>query len=358
MKHIILTLIAISAFAASQAQVTIHATDMPVAGDTLRYSNANPLTAMVDLSVTGTGANWAYDTLTALSQSIDTYKTAVQVNPIYGATISLAAYGYKTADSIPGISLLAPGVTVSNVYTFYEKLSSPSCFAATAYAATISGLLPLAFNYTAPDAWYFFPLTYGRMDSTDFELNLSLLTLGTIKQKGYRKTNVDGWGVITTPYYATPLNCLRVRSEIHEIDSVILSGTAFGLPRTTVEYKWLAPGQHYPALFVTASVIAGAEVPTSIKYRDVYRNLNPNSIAVAPKSEQVSAYPVPATDGMVTLSVPQTWADYYVEVFDVAGKLMVTAHNTHKLDMSSYPTGRYIARIASAGRTGYVQLER
>lgn len=358
MKQLLLLLICILTINA-QAQVTITAADMPVHGDTLRYSNALAITSGISLADSGAGIDWNYMTLMPISQAVDTYKKAYEVNPVYAASISLSAIGYKVADSVPGVSLISAAITIDNVYTFFERMSGPSCYAAAAYAATISGFIPIPFNYTQPDAWYFFPLTYGRYDSSDFELNMGLMSVANIQQKGYRKTRVDGWGRIMTPYYNTPpgRQCLRVRSEIHEIDSVQLDTIAFALPRTTVEYKWLIPGEHYPALWVTTAILGGAEVPTIVRYRDVYRQSGPAAVTpVTTKSEEVTIYPNPSTGQSVTLTLPANWQNFYVEVFDVQGKLITQQKDARQIDVSTYTNGQYMVRVTYGTKTTYLRF--
>lgn len=348
-----------SIFNSAHAQITITAADMPVAGDTLRYSNVNALGATISTADSGAGMTWAYD-LVATSQGVDTYKTGAQVNPLYFTTIPATAAGIKVADSIPGISLLVPGISISNIYTFYDKLSSPPSYIAESFAAAIVGI-PIAANYTMPDAIYFFPLTYNRHDSSNYAFHFNLLTAGSIKQSGYRKTSADGWGTITTPYYTTPVNCLRVRSELHEVDSVNFGGNDFGLPRVTAEYKWLINGEHYPALIVTSQVLAGNEVPTQIRYRDAYRpDLNTTAVTSAPATNtSITAYPNPTANGLVNLSIPASWTGFYVELFDAMSRPVGTYKNQRELDMHALPSGNYVARITSGtGTTAFVQIVR
>ena len=359
MKRLLLIILTSIIVFPATAQVVITGADMPVSGDTLRYSTINPVGSPIVLTDTGAGVHWNYIDLIPVSQAVDTYKSAYEVNPVYAGTISLSARGYKVADSIPGLSMVLSGVTLDNIYTFFENISSPQAYIAAAFAARVAGLLPVAFNYTEPDALYFFPLGYGNTDSSGFDLNISLLTAGSIKQKGYRKTHVDGWGVIITPYHTTPVNCIRLRSEIHEIDTVSLGSTGtFGIPRNTVEYKWLANGEHYPVLFVTANVIGGIEIPTAIRYHDVYRELNPNGVKNNSVKENtaITAYPNPATDGNVTLTIPAGWRNFYVEVFDTRGKLLTTVKDQHELNISTYAAGNYLARITYGETTAYVTI--
>jgi len=351
MKNILPVLLFLLAFHTGYGQITITASDMPVSGDTLRYSYASPVGATISAGDSGASMTWNYP-LSPIRQSVDTYQSALSVNFLYVATIGLTAYGYKVADSFP---LPLPGLSIRQIYTFFEIKNGPSRFQAQAFAANISGL-PAAFNYTKPDVWYFFPLNYLRYDSSNYALNITVPTLGAIKQRGYRNTRVDGWGTITTPYYTTPVNCIRVRSEIHEIDSLSLLPIAF--PRNSVEYKWLVNGDHYPALWVTSNILpTGGEQITSIRYRD---NPLPDTASGVPvvtgNMVSLKAWPNPSANGIVTLDLPSGWKTFNVELFDMNSRSVAVFTDKRELNIRSLPAGQYLCRVISAGNEGYVMI--
>lgn len=356
MKSVRLFLFAILVFQAATAQITLTSGDMPVAGDSLRFSNAQLPDSAISPADSGANVTWNYP-LTMVSQGINNYQLAASVNILYAVTVGFTASGYKVADSLP-----LPGglpISIQQVYTFFEVKNSPSRYDADAFAANISGI-PTAIKYTKDDVWYDFPLTYGSQDSNNFVLNIAIPTLGGIKETGYRKTRVDGWGTITTPYYTTPVNCIRVRSEIHQIDSIPLGTFNIGFPVNTVEYKWLVNGDHYPALWVTSNLGFGGgnEVITSVRYRDEYRDTaNVNKVAnIAPSISVIKAVPNPTINGTVNLEVPDSWQKFEVEVFDMQSKRVACFHNERQIDISALPAGNYAGRITSGNQTGYVLL--
>ena len=346
------------------SQITITAADMPVHGDSLRYSNATPVLTPVSAADSGENMTWVY-ALTPTSQGLDEYKSPAEVNPLYTLTLPGPSYGYKIADSIPGIGLLAPGISINELYTFFNKYVTPPAYGAEAFGAKISGF-PVGASYISPDVLYFFPLDYGNNDSSNFYLKFGLPTVASLKEKGYRKSRVDGWGTITTPYYTTATPCIRIRSEIHEIDSVSFDSLAFGLPRVTVEYKYLVNGQHYPAVFATANVIAGFELISSVKYKDIYRpELHPtppppiDAVGNSANSKvEVTAYPNPAVNGKAMLSIPSSWKQVYVELFDAQSRQVATFKNTTELDLQALPAGTYVARVISGGNVAFVKIVR
>ncbi|GAA4467056.1 hypothetical protein GCM10023093_22200 [Nemorincola caseinilytica] len=344
-------------------QITITGADMPVHRDTLRFSNASATDVLSWAADSGTGKVWNY-TLFPTSQGLDEYKRPAEVNPALVGSLFIPgitadyAYGPKMADSIPGIGLIASGVTIKDLHTYFNCYVTPPAFVAEAFSATISGF-PVGADYTLPDVWYRLPLTYGDSYNADFHLKFGAAVFGSIEQKGNRKTRVDGWGTITTPYFTTPTPCLRVRSEINEIDSIDFSGQTFGIERTTIEYRWMVKGEHQPALMISAISLADTEIVTTVRYKDRYRPEFSTAVATAtPGVEQVNAFPNPATDGHVRFDMPAAWKQYVIELFDVQGRKVGTWVNRNELDITQLVPGNYMARITAGSTLAYVRLTR
>jgi len=360
MKKVLLSIatLVLANIAFAQTPITITAGDVPVSGDTLRYSTVLGLTSGINVNDSGTNKAWVYDTLKPLAQTVDNYQSATAVNFTYGLTISATAYGYKIADSIPGLGSLMPGLTIKNVYTFFNKRTTPGRFVAEAFAALIGGA-PIPANYSDEDEIYFFPLTYPHAtDSSTFAVNVSIPTLGSLKRAGYRKTWVDGWGTIKTPYYTTAVRCIRVRSEIHEVDTIhITTPITFNYPivMDTVEYKWLVNGDHYPALWVTQSKHT-AQL-TSVTYRDSIRHGLVN-VSNTPKLtiQEIKAYPNPITNGLVTIDVPAGWNNFTVYVYDAVSRMITTFANKNELNIAALAPGKYYLLVKSGDNIGYTQV--
>ena len=352
-KSALLLLIFFVSITTSQAQISITASDVPVSGDTLRFSDADP-TSTIDLNTTGANVNWDFSSLAPISQTIDSYKSALSVSPLLAFSYA-SAYGIRTDISglTGGISLPIP---VTDIYFFYQKRTSPGRYVGRGYGATLSGTtLPLA--YSDEDEMYYLPLAFSHHDSSSFALAQSIPNLADIKIVGTRITDVDGWGTIITPYFTTPINCIRLRSVIDEIDSITYNGTAFGIPRTTVEYKWLTTGNHYPALFVTANSLLGNEVVSSIRYKDQYRQLT--GIAnVHGNITKLNVYPNPTDNGRTTIEIPENWRQFVVSIYDVAGKMLQLQLNTNHLDVSAFAKGTYFVRVISGNQMGLAFIEK
>lgn len=354
MRKIVLSIAASCLALTSFAQISITASDMPVSGDTLRYSSASPVASGFSAADSGTSKTWDFSSLVSISQSVDTYKTASAVNIAYALLISPSAYGYKVADSFPGLGAFLP-VTINNLYTFFSKKTSPSRYVAEGFGATISGL-PTPATYSDEDEWYYFPLSYTNTNSSTFAFSFALPTLGSLKISGTRGTRVDGWGTIKTPYLTTATDCIRVRSVVDEIDSVIVGPIRLGVPRKTVEYKFLVNGEHYPALWITANVVAGTETVSSVRYRDSKRV---SSAIVNPMAavQSIKAYPNPVSKGMLHLDIPSHWSNYQISLFDIQGKLMVSLNNSNSVDMHHLAAGKYIVQVVNGSEVAYATIE-
>ncbi len=351
MKKLLYALLICTTAIPASAQLSITASDMPVSGDTLRWSAviASPTTNITTYSQTGSSHTWNFSGLTPVVQGIDAYKPAISVSPLY-FSISATAYGYKVADSLPVPNL---PISVKELYTFYGKKTGPSRFVAEGFGAKVSGL-PVPAAYSDEDELYFFPLTYNRFDSSAYKLDVNVAGAGRLVQQGIRLTKVDGEGTIQTPYTTAPVACIRVRTEVIGVDSLIASGLAFPLPRHTVEYKWLAKTEHYPLLWVTTNVDnSNQQTLTDVRYRDVARSsLKVDVSNIAPQSLEVF---VEKASHTINLFLPAGWEQNTVEMFDVNGRRVVTIRNAKQVDGSSLAAGTYLLRVTTTKGVGYAK---
>lgn len=355
MKRWIPVFLALFVSVSTRAQITVGTADMPVSGDTLRASLASPVLAGIDIVTTGPNTTWDFSALTPIAQSIDTFKTASNIGITYALTYN-GAVGYHLPDTF--LNFISGGLpfAVSDIYQFHQTRNSPSRFVLRGFGANLNGF-PLPISYSDEDEWYFLPLQYGNDDTSTFKLDFSFSGNG-IKQDGTRHTVVDGHGTIVTPFFTTPKDCIRVRSVADEIDSVITTTASFGIPRITVDYKWMVNGEHYPALWVTTNEIAGQEVISQVRYRDRYRQIANGISTTRGGTHQLKAYPVPATGEAVTIDVPAQWKHFTVELFDAGGRLVRHAINARTLSLSGLSEGMYLARVISGSETGYVSITR
>jgi len=316
---------------------------MPSANDTIRFSNA---TASANLPYLQSGANqtWDFAGLVATNQDVEPYKSSLQT-PYAFFFLGLNKYGRKIADSL-GVGAFQ----FKDIYNFYKKSS-------TAYEVEGIGLkytgIPLPAYYSEKDKLYQFPLQYNDKDSSIFKFTISLPTLGSYSQVGYRINTVEGWGAVTTPFGT--FNCLKVKSFIFSSDSLNLGGFPLKFNRRTIEYKWLANGQKIPILEISGNVTAGgAFTATTVKYRDIPRSLTP--ITLAPQAQFIaSAVNVPVMEPVTFTNTTSGFLLDYVWTFTPADQVLFEDNttDTSKNPIVSFTTpGQYTVKLKATNFFG------
>ncbi len=335
------------------AQITITASDMPVLGDTLRYSNVNITSAGLNLSNTGANVDWDFSGWAAVSQGVDTFITPTAA----GFTGLNTGVGYKIANEID-LSGQGLPMSLTNPHIFYQTLSGPDRYVATSFGAFLNGT-PQAAYYIDQDEIYHFPLIYNRNETSTFRFEHAM-SLGSILMKGDRVTVVDGHGTVKTPYFTTPVDVLRVRSEVWQTDSVkTVLGQNIRFERRYVEYVWLANGEHYPVVRVGTTVDGnGNETVNMVRYRDTKRDNLHVAAAAQERLFELKAWPNPAISGQLHLNVPAGWTNYTVELFDMQGRVVLSQLGMSVLDIASLAVGSYIVRVQSGNTAGYTQITR
>jgi len=262
------------------AQITITQSQMPSLNDTIRFSNS-PIGSQ-NFTSKGTNFFWDYRGLGISSQDIYKYQSLASTPYVQLVLTGLpfGSMGYKVADSIGG-----GGFNFSDIYNFFQKSNLGWFAVGTALTIPLQGTpIKTGGVYSDKDEIYNFPLNYNDFDSTSFKvttpLGISFLNFGSFVQKGTRSTKVEGWGTISTPY-AQNISCIKVKSIVREIDSLKLAipgqqPVTIGFPITRVEYKWLSTTEKIPMLEVSGTELAGVFAPTTIRYRDNFRVVQPS----------------------------------------------------------------------------------
>lgn len=343
-----------------QAQITITATHMPVSGDTCRYSTAN-VSAVGNYTVTGANYTWNFS-LTPTGQEIRKFQASAQTP--YFFYFFFPKYGEKIMDSLPIPSIPGNPISIKNIYSFYKKVSSPSSFNSEGLGLTMSGV-PIGATYSDEDELYKFPLAYGNRDSTTFKLSTPSNTMipFTYKKQGYRITEADGWGTITTPYGTA--SCLRVVTTQYSMDTIFISAlpagfNKFGFPNYMRSYQWLTTGEKIPYLEVSGNVVAGNFTPTQVKYRDQARVIT--GVREEAFHPVVAVFPNPAIDEITITTVQQQEA-LLIEITDLQGKVvrqLVTEQgggvaDQHRISVSGIAKGLYILNVS--GKSGRQSLK-
>lgn len=317
----------------AQAQIIITRSDMPQSGDTARVMNA-AIAANIATRLAATGADfeWDFADLQPQTDELHNYRAGLQTPYFY----FLTAYGREVQESV---NLLV--INLEQLYDFYNLNNNR--FAVTGKGFTVTGL-PLPAFFSDADEMFFLPLTFQRNDSSTFAYGLDIPTVGEYSSRGGRKTEVDGWGSITTP--TGTYDCLRVKSTLRISDSITFNGFNIGLPqRTEVQYYWLAKGEKAPILKATGNSFFGQFTPNVIQYRYNAPVLVP-PLKVQVEAGKVLLYPNPTSESFY-LAVNGIDRIEAVQMFDEYGRL-VKAFESHPqagIDIRDLQSGLYTVRV-------------
>ncbi|CAN5595942.1 hypothetical protein BH11BAC1_BH11BAC1_05210 [soil metagenome] len=289
----ILPVIFVLAFNASQAQITLNSSDFPSANDMYLMSDATAFQGM-DASLTGANYSWDFSQLstTTTGQHTDTLFTVTNMNIIYQAVFG--DFGFlpnRSNQATHGMDFsLGATISITNVFNFYYNNSND--YHQSGFGAEINSV-PLPTAYSPHDVIYKYPVQFGNLDSSASGYSVSLPNLIYYGVNRNRINEVDGWGTLITPNGT--FNALRLKSTIHEHDSVFLDtlgfGYGFNVPEQ-IEYKWLGQGEGEPLLQV--NVTGGVVVSV------VYKGENNLGLTDAIKNDfEFVLYPNPAA-GQIT----------------------------------------------------------
>jgi PKD repeat protein len=324
MKKTFLIFLFLSIMYGSFAQITITNADMPVSGDTLRFSTtALTDTALLNNNYKDGGANmlWNFSGIKPQEQGVDTFKPQNQT------PYKLAFFGRY--------GLKQPNVLIlTDVYNFFENTTTSFNIMGKGLSANLTTAIQLTGNYSVKDKVYQFPLDYGDRDSSNFSVSATALGVATFTSDGYRINEVDGWGTIKTPFGT--FSCLRVKTTYYSNDTFSQTIIPFpiGINSRQVEYKWLAKGQHIPVLEVTGTVNGtGVFTITKIRFRDKKRNVvspnAPKANFIADKTNPTNIETVTFTNQTTATGFPQPtflWS-FTPADFQFTGNTTATSRN-------------------------------
>ncbi len=322
------------------AQITIGPSDMPSAGDTMRYRNTDA--TEVSVEVTGPDMLWDYSFLLPGDEGADT-AVSVSSTPLLYQFYFNNALLYPAYDA--DLALRGPAfgfqqLTVSNVFEYYKR--DASGYRNVGFGANVNGI-PTSVRRTPVDHIHRFPLEFGDEDSSFSSFSLNVPTLFSFTQDQLRINTVDGWGTLYLP--ADTFEVLRVRSVLQRTDSVYIEqfgqGLSFPEPET-VEYKWIAQGMDVPVLQVTT--IAGQVTSGRFFYQP-----EDFTTGIATASAGTPAlFPNPANN-TAWLSLPAGMSGRAL-VLDAAGRValpeqVVAESATLRLDLSTLAPGSYLVQV-------------
>jgi hypothetical protein len=299
------------------AQVTVNQSDMPSTGDTLRYSVA---TNAVTIQPGNGGQNqvWDFTNLTSASQYIDEFLPITSTPFTYifafgpfGAACDMGRLD-NSAFQLPEIQ----GISINDVYNFYKK--NNNSFSQKGFGASISNF-PVPITYSNPDVLFPLPMTATSSNSSVYSYEISIPSLGYYGREATRSNEIDGYGLLKTPF--GEFETLRLRSVLVSNDTIAIDTLGFGFDipaQTEVRYKWVAPNYGWPLLEITATELFGTEITSRVVYRDKppvdpsgFEDLNETSVLV---------YPNPATEIIIVNSHLAKTSNVSYQLYDAFGK--------------------------------------
>ncbi len=354
MNKILLLIVTACLSGAIKSQISITSINMPVSGDTGRYSNAS-LSSVGDYTTTGANHTWDFSTLDSTDQGMRFFQPS-SATP-YAFYFFPPKYGEKTLDSVPIPTIPGNPISIKNIYSFYKKNGTAS-FNAEGLGLTMSGI-PIGTTPTGnnDDELYLFPLNYTDIDTTTFSFSTPSFSAipFTYKKHGYRVTEVDGWGTITTPYGTEA--CLRIVTTQYSIDTIKINAlpapfNKFGFPNYVRSYQWLTLTEKIPYLEVSGNIIAGNFTATQARYRDKLRSWV--GIKEEIKSFALSVFPNPSSN-QLSIITSKNSNSIKAELIDIQGKIVFSTDlnnnsniaNQHIIDVSSLAKGIYILNLSN-----------
>ncbi|MEO6301768.1 MAG: T9SS type A sorting domain-containing protein [Bacteroidia bacterium] len=342
--------IVFAGFSMAQSPIILTSTNMPVLGDTLRYTNAQ-VSSVGNYTQTGANFSWNFSSLVFTSQGVRNFQPSSQT-PYFFFFTSPGEYGEKIADTLG-----AGPLTITKYYNYYKKQTTPlNAFIADGSGMTFSSI-PVPAYFSDKDELYVFPLNYLDHDSTTFKFSTPTTTAIPIRysKTGYRITNVDGWGTITTPYGTD--SCLRIVSTQYSKDTVKYQTFPFGFLNYQRSYQWMTKTSKIPFLEISGTLNGTNFTPNQVRYKDNYI-----STAGVHENTDLSAmefYPNPGKNEL-WLNFSRK-GSFLVEILDLAGKSIKAGSfdsgiSGQSLDISGLSPALYVIKVSEGQRNYFYKF--
>ena len=235
-----------------------------------------------------------------------------------------------------GIIDLPLPIDISNGYSYFRK--DETGYYNTGTSFEISGF-PLTTPNDLVERIYKFPMHYNDTDASSLAYLINLPTLGAYGQHGTRTSEVDGSGILNTPYGT--YNVLRVRAVINITDTLYVDQFGFGqtIERPEqIDYAWISPDVAGPVLKM--SVINGAVVSSQLLNDSMITGIAENRVG------DFKVYPNPAST-FISIKADATVSS--LMIYDSLGKLVLSQKMEGNLiDVHELNPGIYFIKIRLA----------
>jgi hypothetical protein len=296
----------------SKAQLTLtKSANEPVVGDVRTMVRHDSSTA-VPKSM-GTNQNWNFTSLT-------------HTNSFTEITT------YTPVTSVPAGSLF-PTATIaakrgSSNYEYFK--SSGSNWEFVGYYDSQDNEQLVLSNTAIFNSW---PITLTSTFS-DIASGVQTTSSGTAAVTGTLAYIGSGTGTVTFPNGIVENNCLQVISTL----TVVMGAST----QTQITYNYYSPLRKQPIIEIQYNMeSAGTEFSA---YVDAIGTVGLGELKS--ESQKLVLYPIPSSD-LLNIRFENGKTPELIEVFDVNGKLLISVHDTHYLDVSTLPQSCYLVRITN-----------
>ena len=336
MEKVFSFILAIAISQTGFSQISIDGSGFILPGTSLNYENASPVWLLNQdlLSTDGENAVWNigdWQFLDSASEVYGSLDTVSFVNQLIFHNQFLYPQSFSTVVLSVGqgiINLPIP-IDISDAYSFFRKDETGYYNTGTSFA--VSGF-PLATPNDTVERIYKFPMHFGDTDASTLSYLISLPTLGAYGQYATRESEVDGSGILNTPYGS--YDVLRVRAVRHITDTLYIE--QFGTGQTVerpeqIDYAWLSPDVAGPVFKM--SVINGVVVSAQLLNDNVISGIAEN------QSEKFEVYPNPAKQ---FISIKARNPVLSLTIYDSVGKIVLSKEteinsvNIHRLNQGIY----------------------
>lgn len=353
MKNIIFilaTCIAIEGF----SQITID--NLPQAGDSVQTTFGGLTTVNTDPGFIN--QLWDYSTLQDSGTTTTNFITVEQANPTF--VVSFGPLSQNSCDFALSAPLSIPeailenlssisGVTLDNNFEFYQRETN-GLFQA-GFGFDVNGVSQ-SVVFSNPDQIIPFPIQMETTVVLDYSFSTQVPGAFSWTCNATRFSEIDGEGTLILPY-ATFENVYRLRSDLTS-DNLIIASSFLPIPpvefpftRATRHYLYFAPGDGWPILDITFSLLG-----STARYR-----ANTNGGVTGTKPEYITkflSYPNPASDAIQISFEKNNCSKLTFEIFDLHGRIVYSKtteiqsniiRETLPLNDSNLSNGQYWIKI-------------
>lgn len=324
MNKVYYALLAIIMSSSAFCQVIITSLDFPKGKDTVVVSNS--LDFEFDYQTAGADFTWDYSSLIYNGQRIDTFfdinsasltYQLVFNNGFFDKPYQADYFTHFLSFSLPSLDLVDLTIEDPVIFTKVES----SAVETVGVGLRINGI-EVPVKAKVKDIEYKLPMSYGDdwISNSFLEIDLNPIYDGVLRRRQERKSTVDGWGVVQTPFGT--YNAIRVKSELNFTDSlkVLFGGASFWIELPTpnqIVYSWFSKGQKNPVLQVVEEEVLEIRTVISVEYKDKYRGFA-NVVALENESKY-GLFPNPTREFLQVSGLIES-SNY--QVFDVSGKII------------------------------------